>query len=159
MKEQDIRVFIDATTHYFEQITRQSAQIGAPYLSTHKDLEHYDYSGLIGIAGKYRGCIYFTAPRPLLRHLLVKMGEPQHDDEHLLDMVGEIANTLSGNARRHFGPQFIISVPVAMKGRIDNVRPPSDLLPYVIPISWNAYRASLVMCIGNGSEAGPQTST
>ena len=54
MKEQDIKVFIDATTFYFEQITKQNASIGAPYLSTHGDLEHFDYSGLIGIAGKYR---------------------------------------------------------------------------------------------------------
>ena len=149
MKEHDIKIFIDATAHYFEQITQQAAAIGAPYLNTEDDLEYYDYSGLIGIAGKYRGCIYFTAPRPLLRHLLVNMGESDHGDDNLMDMVGEIANTLSGNARKHFGSDFIISVPIAMKGKIDNMRPPSDLLPYVIPITWNAYRSSLVICIGN----------
>ena len=148
MKEQDIKVFIDATAHYFAQITRQHARIGAPYLSTHAELEYYDYSGLIGIAGKYRGCIYFSAPRPLLRHLLVNMGESEHNDDHLLDIVGEIANTLSGNARKHFGSEFIISVPIAVKGKIENVRPPSDLLPYIIPITWNAYRSSLVICVG-----------
>lgn len=149
MTESDINIFIDAVSHYFDQITRQSANIGAPYLSTYDGLENFDYSGLIGIAGKYRGCIYFTAPRPLLRHLLIKMDENDHSDENILDMVGEIANTLSGNARKHFGSDFIISVPVSMKGRFDNVRPPSDLLPYVIPVTWNSYRASLIICISN----------
>ncbi len=149
MNEADIDIFIDTISHYFQQITRQTATIGAAYLSTHQGLENYDYSGLIGIAGKYRGCIYFTAPRPLLRHLLVSMGEHNHCDEHLLDMVGEIANTLSGNARKYFGSEFIISVPVSIKGQIDNVRPPSELLPYVIPLTWNGYRASLVICISN----------
>lgn len=150
MKQQDIQVFIDATTHYFEQITGQAANVGATYLSTHDELEHYDYSGLIGIAGKYRGCIYFSAPRPMLRHLLISMGEEDHNDEHLLDMVGEVANTFSGNARRQFGSDFIISVPITIKGKIDNIRPPSDLLPYVIPVTWSSYRAALVICIGNG---------
>lgn len=149
MTEDQIKVFIDATVHYFKQITNQSAKIGAPYLSTHEELEHYDYSGLITIAGKYKGCIYFTAPRPLLKYLLVSMGEDNHTDENLLDMIGEIANTLSGNARIHYGMDFIISVPITMKGKLDNVRPPSDLLPYVIPVSWNAYRSSLVICIAS----------
>ena len=149
MNESDIKIFIDAVSHYFEQVTRQSASIGAPYLSTHSGLENYDYSGLIGIAGKYRGCIYFTAPRPLLRHLLVTMDVHDHSDENILDMVGEIANTLSGNARKHFGSDFIISVPVSMKGKLDNIRPPSDLLPYVVPVSWNSYRASLIICISD----------
>lgn len=149
MTETDIKVFVESISHYFEQISRQSANIGAAYLSTYEGLENYDYSGLIGIAGKFRGCIYFTAPRQLLRHLLVSMGENNHGDENLMDMVGEIANTLSGNARRHFGSEFIISVPVSMKGRLENVRPPSDLLPYVIPVTWHSYRASLVICIAN----------
>ncbi len=149
MKESDIKIFIDAIAHYFESITDQAASIGAPYLSTNTELEHYDYSGLIGIAGKYRGCIYFTAPRPLIRHLLVQMNEYVHNDENILDMVGEVANTLSGNARKFFGPEFIISVPIAMKGKLNNIRPPSDLLPYVIPINWNSYRSSLVICIGD----------
>jgi len=149
MKEKDIKIFIDATAHYFKQMTQQDAVIGAPYLSTHSDLEHYGFSGLIGIAGEFRGCIYYTAPSPLLRHLLVSMGESQHSDENMLDMVGEVANTLSGNARKHFGSEFIISVPISMQGQLKDVRPPSDLLPYVVPITWNSYRSSLVICIGS----------
>ena len=148
MKENDIKIFIDAIAYYFEHITQQQAVIGTPYLSTGAELEHFDYSGLISIAGKYRGCIYFSAPRPLLRHLLIKMNEQEHTDVNLLDMVGEVANTLSGNARKHFGSDFIISVPIAIKGNITNIRPPSDLLPYVIPITWNSYRSALVICIG-----------
>lgn len=149
MKEQDIKTFIDSATHYFEQITCVSATIGTPYLSTHNGLEYYDYSGLISIAGKYRGCIYFTAPKPLLRHVLLKMDEKDHSEANLLDIVGEIANTLSGNARKRFGSEFIISVPVSIKGKIEHMRPASDLLPYIIPITWQSYRAALIICIAN----------
>ncbi len=145
MKEHDIRVFIDSVSHYFAHVTNETVSIGTPYLSTDIVNEYYDYSGIIGLAGQFRGCIYFSAPRSLLRHLLLKMNETDHGDENLLDMVGEVANTLSGNARKHFGPEFIISVPIAIKGQIETIRPPTDLLPYVIPIKWQAYRSSLVI--------------
>ena len=76
----------------------------------------YDFTGVIGISGERQGCVYFTAHRDLLRQLLLHVGEADVSDNNLCDLVGEIANTISGNARRHFGPNFMISVPVVVAG-------------------------------------------
>ena len=47
------------------------------------------------------GCVYFSAPRLLMCELLLQMQEPDTCEQNLLDAVGEVANTISGNARRH----------------------------------------------------------
>lgn len=102
-----------------------------------------DYVGVISISGSYEGCCYFAAPRILLKHLVLSMGEHDTSDEMLQDTVGEVANTLSGNARQKLGKDFIISVPQISKGGADNQNLKVDSRSYVIPISWKSYRASL----------------
>ncbi|OBS07969.1 chemotaxis protein CheX [Acidihalobacter prosperus] len=150
MNAAEMQVFVDATTHYFTQSTGLEAEVHAPYLSDTEVPDIFDYTGVISVVGEFRGCIYFSAPRAMMRHLLIEMGEQNHSDDYLLDMIGEIANTLSGNARRYFGPEFIISVPVSLKGELTDIRPPSDLRPYVIPVRWKSYRSVLVICVERG---------
>lgn len=52
--------------------------------------------------------VYFTAMRSMLVRLLAIMGEPDCSVENLADLVGEMANTISGNARKDFGEDFMI---------------------------------------------------
>ena len=68
--------------------------------------------------------------------------------ENLCDLVGEIANTLSGNARRDFGQQFQISVPAVISGRGSQLEYPAATRPIVIPIDWRNYHARLIVCLG-----------
>ena len=115
ISEGQIRVFSDAVKHYFAQISADEAAVNTAFLAEDGNPVCYDYTGLIAVSGEFRGCVYFSAPRVMLRHLLIAMGEPDHREENLLDLVGEVANTFSGNAREHFGPEFAISVPVTLK--------------------------------------------
>ena len=48
--------------------------------------------------GKREGVVYFTAPRAMLTVLLMKMQENDFSHETMRDLVGEVANTISGNA-------------------------------------------------------------
>ena len=41
--------------------------------------------------------------------------------DNILDLVGEVANTISGNARKVFGREFLISVPVMIEGAVDKI--------------------------------------
>ena len=66
----------------------------------------YDYTGVIGISGARNGIVYFTAPRGMLTVLLMRMQETDTSEENMKDLVGEVANTISGNARRDFGKDF-----------------------------------------------------
>ena len=68
------------------------------------------------------------------------------DPELLQDMVGEVANTLSGNARRSFGSNFMISVPVVLMGG-EKIRVPASIKTFVIPIIWRQMRSYLIVCL------------
>ena len=148
ISEGQIRVFSDAVKHYFAQISADEAAVNTAFLAEDGKPVCYDYTGLIAVSGEFRGCVYFSAPRVMLRHLLIAMGEPDHREANLLDLVGEVANTFSGNAREHFGPQFSISVPVTLRGRPEPPKPEGlHSLPYVITVGWKSYSAALVVCV------------
>ena len=146
INEQEIQVFVDAVNHYFLQITGEKAEIRSAFLA-HGDMlpPTYDFTGLITVSGKYRGCIYFSASRSMLSHLLSAMNEPQRNDAFLLDAVGEIANTLAGNARKHFGESMQISVPITMQGASQHLQAMVRARPYVVLIKWKHYEASVIV--------------
>jgi len=149
MSEENIQVFIDAVTWYFKQTANTEVKVGAPYLESNDSPQAMDYTGIIGISGDYKGCVYFTAPKVLLKHLLISMGENLTSEEQMVDMIGEVANTLAGNARKKLGRDFMISVPVVVNGAPSSIHLPKDLRSYVIPITWKGYAAAVVTCLND----------
>lgn len=151
MDEKDIKVFVDGTTHYFHHVSDEPAVVQVPYLISHNESLIYDYTGIIGISGNRRGNVYFTAPRQMLGYLLMVQGETEINDENCTDLVGEIANTLSGNARRDLGRDFMISVPVVLRGKPDQLLLAKENRSFVIPIQWRQYTAALVVSLEKNS--------
>lgn len=149
MSEKSIQTFVDGLTHYFEMTTNIDVKVGSPYLNENNSPIAFDFTGIIGISGNSKGCVYFTAPRVFLRHLLLTQGEMETHDENLFDLVGEIANTISGNARTSFGHQFMISVPLMVQGAPERLYFANALRSYIIPVYWKAYSAALVVCLDN----------
>lgn len=147
MDESKVQVFIDGAKHYFRQFTRHSAEVGAPYLAASSETLAYDYTGVIGISGSRSGCVYFSAPTTLLKGLLSALGEADASPANQADLVGEVANTISGNARRVFGSQFNISVPTIVPGPLDRTRLPRGTRAFVIPLSWQKHQAGLVIAL------------
>ncbi len=147
MDENDIQILIDGTIHYFRSTVGQSTEVGAPYLVENREPVVSDFTGVIMISGVYTGCVYFTAPRAMLRHILMVNGETRADAEFMADVVGEVANTISGNARRHFGSEFEISVPDVFEGGAGDGKLDLAERSFVIPITWRQYRASLVVSL------------
>jgi chemotaxis protein CheX len=145
-KESEIRTFIDGTTNYFEVTAQQAASVGSPYLVTDGNPGSYEYTGVISISGARKGLVYFTAPRGMLTVLLMRMQETDTSDESIRDLVGEVANTISGNARRDFGKNFVISVPVVLAHDEEKVTTPHPR-SFVIPINWRTHSAKLVVCL------------
>src|ERR1700761_5794211 len=115
LQEQELKTFVEGTTNYFEVAAQQPASIGSPYLSEGSPAMH-EYTGVISISGRREGIVYFTAPKAMLTVLLMKMQENDFSHENMRDLVGEVANTISGNARRDFGSEFVISVPSVLAG-------------------------------------------
>lgn len=147
MSEQTLQVFIDGVVRFFEHTNDKNVKVGAPYLVENETPAAYDMTGVIGISGPYRGCVYFTAPRILLKHLLLSIGETETTNDYLFDLVGEVANTISGNARSSFGHEFMISVPAMIEGAPGTIHLPKNMRSYVIPIYWKSYHAAVVICL------------
>ncbi len=149
IEEGKIRVFIEGVEKFFNDINKMGVNIGTPYLIKNKNSQPNDFTGIIGISGEYTGHVYFTAPRIMMSHLLVMYGvKTIHvNRERILDLVGEIANTISGNARSEYGENFIISVPAVFEGPPNSVYFANDAYSYVIPVGWNKYTAHIVVCL------------
>ena len=146
INETEINIFTNAIGHYFSQISNEIAIVKAAYLGSDEvPPPLYDYTGSISLSGDYHGKIYFSAPRILIRHLLIDMHEPSQTEQDFLDTVGEIANTLAGNARQHFGEFLNISVPTSCAGIIAETLQLTRAHPFVIMIKWRQYHASLVI--------------
>lgn len=149
MSEQTLKVFVDGVVNYFQHTSDKDVKVGSPYLTENSEATAFDFTGIIGISGPFSGTVYFTAPKVLLTHLLLSLGEKDTSIDNILDLVGEVANTLAGNARVQFGHEFMISVPVMIEGVPNRIHLPTHLRSYVIPIYWKAYSAAVVVCLSN----------
>jgi len=123
-EEKFIGVFFNGVMAYLDHIPNMDTEVGTPYLIQN-----------------------FTAPRVFLSHILTLMGGIKLSKENILDLSGEIANTISGNARSEFGEDFLISVPVVVEGELSNIHLPKDTRSFAIPISWRNYTTLLVVSI------------
>lgn len=145
MKSENLSVFVDGIANFFDTVTQTNANVGTPFLI--QDINEYlhDFTGIIGITGNHKGSVFFSTTRRLAVHLLSDMGVMTTRDDKLMDLVGEVCNTVSGNARREFGDQFMISTPVVIQGKSENVRAKDVVGIYVIPIVWRELEANLVI--------------
>lgn len=147
LQEQELKTFVQGTTHYFEVAAQQPATVGSPYLVTDGTPTMHEYTGIIAISGRREGIVYFTAPKAMLTVLLMKMQENDFSHESMRDLVGEVANTISGNARRDFGNDFVISVPNVLTGERNDPPLVPGARPFVIPINWRSHSAKLVVAL------------
>lgn len=146
LKPADIKVFSDAAMAFFGHTTDKRAAVKTAYLMDRRDSVVWsDFQGLIELGGQYRGSVAFSAPRGLLSHVLLLIGEGDYSDASHQDIVGEIANQMSGYARRHFGQKMDISPPRVLTNASDLGQPDSDAVPFVIPLMWERYEAHLVV--------------
>src|SRR5437763_1030398 len=107
----------------------------------------YSCTGVINISGKREGVVYFTAPKAMLTVLLMKMQENDFSHETMKDLVGEVANTISGNARRDFGRDFVISVPSVLSGEKPQIPQKPGVRSFIIPINWRSHSAKLIVSL------------
>ncbi|MCL1826103.1 MAG: chemotaxis protein CheX [Betaproteobacteria bacterium] len=148
INEKDIHIFVDAVSNFFFHATQEKVEIKTAYLLENDvPSSTYDLTSYITLSGSFTGRIYFSAPRTMLTHLLVAMGEQTRDNDRLLDAAGEIANTISGNARKHFGETMEISVPTAQATDPDWLKTVVSPHSYIILVKWKHYRASVVVDI------------
>ena len=131
----ELKLFVESVRHYFKVLSKQEPQITSAYLGT-TELDGFEYNGIVTFSGSYNGHVIVSMPPPLLKELLLLQGETDLSDANLLDAVGEIANTLGGNARKSLGSALDISVPMKLQGA-SGIRARVRKHPYVITLKWN----------------------
>ncbi|MCK4754872.1 MAG: chemotaxis protein CheX [Calditrichia bacterium] len=147
MNETDLHFFIDSTVNYFEEVTNEKATAGIPYIKDDEPVV-LEYTGIIGISGKRKGSIYVTTSENMLSTLAkVILDLEEVGKEDIKDLVGEIANTISGNVRQAYGSDFMISVPVVVEGKAKDIKLPDNIQSFVIPITWKDFKSFLVVCL------------
>lgn len=143
MTEQEIWVFIKVVTDYFQSATGIGAQIGLPYVKDDAT-GTLDFTAIIGISGSRKGGIYFTGNRTMLAKVAdIILGEDDHDNETIFDLVGEMTNVIAGNLRETFGSEFQISVPIVLKGPLEDICVQLTPPLIIIPINWNSFQSHL----------------
>lgn len=101
LTSEDIQVFSEAISTFFERMTRQPAKVRTAYmLNPPEAILWNDFNGVIQVSGGFRGSVCFSAPRGLLLEVLSAIGETEESPDNFLDVAGEIANILS---RRYGG--------------------------------------------------------
>ncbi len=144
--EKDIKVFTEAVTEYFSLIDDKPASVRSFYLAQGEAFEPIgELTGEIALSGDFRGTVTFAAPRNLVRWVLRHQRSHETDDARLLDGIGEIANTLAGNARRHFGPTLEISPPVARLGGFVPGSHTTRARQFVIMIDWKNFQSAVIV--------------
>jgi chemotaxis protein CheX len=139
----ELKLFVDSVRHYFKVVTRQEPQITSAFLGT-GEIDGYDLNGIVTFSGAYNGHVIVSMPPQLVRELLVLQGETDLSENNLLDAVGEIANTLGGNARKALGSGLQISVPVKLLGS-SGVKARVRKHPCIITLRWN--RQPAMVCV------------
>jgi len=147
MESNEITEFVDTTITFFTEISGEPAKCGIPFVKNN-DPVVLQFTGLIGITGKRKGSIYYTAGKDQLEALAkIMLDLTEVSNEDMKDLVGEVANTVSGNLRQSFGSDFQISVPVVVEGPAKDIKMPKDIDTYVLPINWRDFESFLVVCL------------
>ncbi len=137
----DILIFSEGIRRFFAASTGSAAEVRTAYLVKDAPSNPGDlYCGVIPVSGGFTGHVDFLAPKGLLTHVLLRLGESDFGEESHRDLVGEIANQIAGYARRVFGEQMRIAPPEVHRGQ---PRADTAALVYALPMRWESYEALL----------------
>lgn len=145
--EDIVRFFIWGIWRYYNTITREEPVVETPYLYNGTD-DFLSHNGLIGISGSLKGAVIFSISPGQLKELAAYYQESEPaNPQFLLDLTGEISNTISGNVRQFLGENFIISTPkTSNKHAVSDLGFTSDMT-FVFPITWRSHRSFLLVSL------------
>lgn len=120
MKVEYINPFIEATVYVFRTMANANPVRGPVKLERGAFPSH-DVSAIIGLSGETRGSLVLSMPRSVASRLVGQMLPPGSTltDRDIADGVGEMANIISGNAKKQFsemGYKVFISIPTVVVG-------------------------------------------
>ena len=116
-----INPFIDATLNVLETMAFTKAEAGKPYLKNDQ-VARGDVTGVIGLIGETSGTISVSFSEKCILAIVSNMfGEEMKEmNNEIKDAVGEIANMISGQARKkleELGRSLQAAIPTVIMGK------------------------------------------
>jgi len=114
-----INPFLTAVQNIFETMINVTYTLGKPTLKK-DDISSYEISGIIGITGEVTGCVVVSFPESVALQLASALldDELAQMNDDCKDAIGEIANMVAGDAKKHFpAGNTSISVPSVIIGK------------------------------------------
>ena len=122
MKVEYIQPFILATRKVLSTIAFMESKPKKPYLKSDDQFEAYgDISAVIELDGECKGSVGISFAEDCILKIAFQMLGEEYDglNSEVSDMVGEIVNMISGDARRELvklGFNFTAGIPVMISG-------------------------------------------
>jgi len=132
-----INPFIVETQHCYTTMMMTEIRPEQPSLKSHP-YPLYDISGVIGLSGDAQGSISLSFPQDVAIRTVKKMlGDPETiSEEDMTDGIGEIANIVAGNAKKHLTKfDLSISLPNVIIGRNHSLAGQSGSPTIVVPFT------------------------
>jgi chemotaxis protein CheX len=148
IKDEDVKALIDCIERYFLNAKDVKPEFGVPYNLDPKAAKQplYDFTGHIGITGSHKGGLVITCEQKMVADLVTAvLGTENPGEDETIPMIGEMANTIAGNARVHFGASFDISVPSVVIGVPEEFKFLLAEPTLVIPFSWMGDSGNLII--------------
>ena len=145
-----INPFIDATVHVLETMASTKAEAGKPYLKKDK-VASGDVSGVIGLIGETSGTISVSFSEDSILTIVSNMfrEEMKELSEEIQDAVGEIANMISGQARKKLdekGRSLQAAIPTVIMGKNHSTTHMTTNLVIAVPLSTDNGEFTIDVC-------------
>ena len=150
-----INPFVKATISVIETMASIKPKAGKPYLKKNS-IANGDVTGIFGVTGAANGSVSVTFVESSLLHIVSNMfGEKMQElNTEVSDAVGEIANMISGQARRDLETTGIVfdgSIPSVVTGLNHEIVHITEGPKIAIPFSIEAGDFTVEICMERSS--------
>lgn len=135
MRAAHINPFIMATIKVFDTMVQCPLTRGTPSMKK-GNLPEHDITGIIGYTGLAEGCVVISISLPLALHATSMMlgKEVSGIDHDVIDAVGELANMIAGQAKKHLEAlKLRVTLPTVVSGRSHHIGYPEGVTAMCIP--------------------------
>ena len=143
-----INPFLSSIKNVFDTMINVPFNIGKPKLKE-DNTPLYDISGIIGLSGDVTGCVVINLSKDVALQLASSLlfEEQTEINADCTDAIGEVANMISGNAKKDFPEGNVsISVPSVVVGKHVTLYPSNK--PIIsIPCETSAGRMIVDVCL------------
>lgn len=151
-----INPFITSVKNVFKTMLQMDVQFGKPTVKSDETHTH-DVSSIIGLSGDVVGAVIVSFPKLAATRIASAFAgvDLKEEDADFADAIGELANMISGNAKKDFdGLDVLISVPSVVIGTGHQIRATKVTPRLVLPCSCPA--GSFVVEVGMRKVKKPQ---